>query len=191
MPVSFTGPGNSDPATHFGIFIHELQPTEADLLAAGQYLRGQIRDRTFRGQSVDGTPFFWYSPAYEKKKGQTNVDLYSRGASKHMLDALTVQASTEPLQISIGIFGDAEVAMRAKVHNEGATIRTRLGTGKHKDIGASRRFGTEIRRQKKRGVASFSMPKREFLGATEEDIMNMRRIIVRSIQQRTGSTVAA
>lgn len=184
---SFTGPAGTDPAAHFALFLHDLEPTEGDLLLAGQYLRNQVRDRTFRGESLDGGSFTPYSEEYAKRKGQTNVDLFSRGPSNHMLNALQVRAPMELREIELGIFGDEELATRARIHNEGGEVRTRLGRGGRVDLGASRRSGVEIRKQKKGGKPYSTMPKREWLGARQEDVDEMGRIIVDSITARVQS----
>ena len=102
----FVGPGGMDPRQHFVALAEAVtHPKEGDLLLAGNYLRGEIRDRTFAGLTVDSSPFASYSAAYAKRKReQTNVDLYSRGSgSRHMLDALTVRAGDS--FIELGIYG--------------------------------------------------------------------------------------
>ena len=165
----FVGPGGMDPRRHFVALAEAVtHPKEGDLLLAGNYLRGEIRDRTFAGLTVDSSPFASYSAAYAKRKGQTNVDLYSRGASRHMLDALTVRAGDS--FIELGIYGDEAVATRAQVHNEGGQIPTRLGKGKGKP--------------KKGGQAFATMPARPWLGATDSNLTHMAEIIIQSQKQR-------
>lgn len=178
--ATFLGPGNSNPADHFIRLAERLNPTEGDLLLAGNYLRGEIRDRTFRDESVEGGSFAPYSPGYAAKKGQTNVDLYSRGPSKHMLDGLMVKADAD--SISVGIFGDEEMATRAQVHNEGATIRTRRGKGT--SIRSLMAKTVRDLNAKKTSSGSFTMPRRPWLGARDEDIDRMGQIIVGSIMSR-------
>lgn len=185
--AEFIGPGRTDPVGHTQLLFTEILPNEGDLLLAGQYLRNTIRDRTFRGEALTGGAFQKYSDAYAKKKGQTNVDLYSRGPSKHMLDALTarVEGGTS---VEVGIFGDQEMATRAKVHNEGATIPVRKGDATKKSPRKRRLKGllalfTDIEFDERVG-STFSMPRREWLGARLEDLNEMTRIIGRSIQER-------
>lgn len=170
---------------HFSLIMNEIQPTQSDNLLAGNILRGNIRDRTFADEDLRGGNFIPYSPAYAKWKGQHNVDLYSKGTGKHMLDALTVHATEN--EIEIGIFGDEEMAIRAKVHNEGAVVRTRLGTGKRTAPGHSRKFGVQIFKQKKGGKPYMTIPSRSWLGARASDIDQMRQAILNAIKGRIGS----
>ena len=185
-PTKFVGPGNSDPSQHFAIFITNLMPNEADILAAGEWMRGEVRDRTLRDESFLGGNFIPYTEKYAKQKGQQNVDLRSRYSQPHMLDALATRVT--PVQngsgsIQVGIFGNEELASRAKLHNEGGIFRTRQGTGKHPYIG-KRWGGMGLMRQKRGGQGYAMMPRRDWLGARMEDLDTMRRIILNSIYQR-------
>jgi hypothetical protein len=181
---SFLTPGGQDPAQHFLYFAEGLtNPLEGDLLAAGNYLRGEVRDRTYRGESLRGDRFANYSPAYAKKKNQTNVDLRSRGSGKHMLDALMVRIPPDRRAIELGIFGDSDMATRAKVHNEGARVRTRQGRGK-KLITKGSFAGLGFARQKKGGKPYADIPQREWLGAREVNLQIMARIIVEAARSR-------
>jgi Phage virion morphogenesis family len=182
--ASFLGPNGLNPYQHFAILLQDLEPRQEDLMLAGQYLRGAIRDRCFADQDISGGGFIPYTEAYARKKGQQNVDLYGRGRGRHMLDALTVQTDPSATSIGVGIYGDEATATRAKVHNEGGVVRTRQGTGGRKHIGKSNAFGADIRRQKKGGKKSYEMPQREFLGATEDEQAKMQEIIMDSIKAR-------
>lgn len=71
--------------------------------------------------------------------------------------------------IRVGFY-ESDQALRARVHNEGGTVRTRLGKGKGKP--------------KKDGKSSFAMPKRPFFHATAEDIALMTRAIGERIMSR-------
>lgn len=177
----FETPGGMVPSDHFKIVLYNIQPNEGDLMLAGEFQRGNMRDRSFAGVDINGHPFVPYTPGYAKQKGQTNVDLFGRKASKHMLNALTVQVPSDASSINIGIWDDGELATRAQVHNEGATIRTRSGKGKAKPRKSKmeRLFGIEMEHR-----TSFRMPQREFLGATEQDTNDMGQIIVNSIAAR-------
>ena len=196
---TFKAPNGQTPEKHFQAIMLDAQPTESDALLAGHYLRTRIRQRTFADQDVSGSGFIPYSPKYAKWKGQTNVDLYSKGPAKHMLDGLSVKSGASELSpgsnpmestsqpansVEIGIYGDSQMASRAKLHNEGGQGRTRQGTGRHIAPRLSRKFGVSIRRQKKGGRATYTMPQREFLGANQEDLDNMRKLIVEAIEAR-------
>jgi len=184
MDTSFTGPHGQAPADHFLHIMEASKPTHEDLQLAGQYLRGNIRDRTFADESYLGGNFIFYSPDYAKAKGQQNVDLYSRRSGKHMLDALTVNVPPDLSAIEVGIYGDEDMASRAKLHNEGGEFRTRQGTGKHSYKNAKKKWGTDIRIQKKGGRGTGTMPARPWLGANDEDIAAMQKIIVDEIAKR-------
>jgi hypothetical protein len=75
------------------------------------------------------------------------------------------------------------MATRAKVHNEGARIRTRQGTGR-KVIHKGSFAGLGFREQKKGGKPYALMPQREWLGATEADLQAMGRIIFEASRLR-------
>lgn len=188
---TFTGPGGADPFDHLISIANGLVPTEGDLLNAGHLLRAQIRDRTFRGVDANGAPFTGYSAAYAKRKmarGRSGtVDLFGAEKNAHMLDGMTVKAGSAKLDpgqepaadvnaspapanlIQVGFY-ESDQAVRARVHNEGGTVRTRLGKGKGKP--------------KKGGVSSFSMPRRHFFDANREDIALMTRAIGERIMSR-------
>lgn len=169
--ASFTGPGGQRPEDAVIRLIEDLQPTEEDLASVGQYLRQKIRKRTLADQSVDGGSFTGYSESYQKQKRQSQVDLYSRKSQRHMLDALDVQVSNN--LIEVGIFNDEEIASRAKLHNEGGSVRTRQKKG------AKRSW---FRRSAAR--SSFTMPARRWLGATAEDISEMTSLLITRIKDR-------
>ena len=59
--VTFTGPGGSNPVDHILHIAGALQPTAGDGLAAGQFLRSRILERTAQGQDVDHVSFTPYA----------------------------------------------------------------------------------------------------------------------------------
>jgi hypothetical protein len=94
--------------------------TDDDLLAAAEFIRSRILDRTSRGVDASGQPFAEYSPLYAKRKakagGRTDqVDLYGIEHHPHMLNALLTR--TNPGGFEIGFYG--EEAERAEWNNEG------------------------------------------------------------------------
>lgn len=167
-----------------GLIIAEVQPTVEDLMAAGNLLRGKIRERCFNDEDLRGGQFIPYSASYAKRKGQQNVDLFSRGPSNHMLNALEARVPPEANLIEVGIYGDEELATRAQIHDQGGTGRTRQGTGKTVAKRKSRQFGADIRKQKKGGKPTFDMPQRQFMGATQQDLDEMQRLVVDLIKIR-------
>lgn len=192
----FTGPGGQTPSIHILKLAEAAQVTVGDALYAGQALRTRIRTRTAQGIAFDGSPFPAYSKEYRKRKvlmlGHADaVDLFGPDNHPHMLNAISVvsggtilatgqSASTSPLelpepsaQVSLVIFGEAE-AMRARVHNEGATVTTRLGKGKGK--------------AKKGGKATFNMPRRRFFDASADDQEFMVFAIGKRRQERMAMT---
>jgi hypothetical protein len=179
---TFTGPRGMAPSDHFLHLIEQTRPTHEDLMLAGNWLRGEIRERTFRDESYAGGNFIFYSEKYAKQKGQTNVDLYSRKNNKHMLDALNVNVNADNSAIEIGIFGDSEMATRAQLNNEGGTFRTRQGTGKKKL--SAKKWGHDIRKQKAGGQAYGTVPARPWLGANDADIAKMKEILIDQIRLR-------
>jgi hypothetical protein len=193
MPTAnvFTGPNGSDPVGYIVKIEKAIQPTAGDCLYAGQIFRTLVRQRTARGVDADGSPFAPYSPAYAKRKakrlGHANtVDLFGGDHHPHMLNAMQVrvggarlddneQASSdagsnaEHIDLFYVGFWDRESATRARLHNEGGTVRTRQGTGKKGDV----KFGHGIRLQKRGGRPTFEMPVRRFFAANPHDLEQM------------------
>jgi hypothetical protein len=167
MTVTFTATAGADPVTHAHALVTAALPTEGDLLYALQRQRTRILKRTAAGVDADGASFAAYSPGYAKKKsayGRSGVDLRGRNAP-NMLQAIVAtsgsltddgDSNTQALNGSLGFY-DERAALLAEVHNEGATIRSRQGTGKGKG------------KAKKNGAATFAMPRRHFFDATDED----------------------
>jgi hypothetical protein len=191
---SFTGPGGIDAAEHILRIARDVLPTEGDCLAAGAVLRSRIRERTFAGRDSDGNQFAPYSKRYAKYKAShgrsTEPNLYSVKQNAHMLDAILIVAggsqfiegsslppsgafsnNTPAREIRLELAGDQ--GLRARVHNEGGTVRTRLGKG---------------RKPKKNGVASFTMPRRHFFDANGEDVDLMGFTIRERIDSRVRSS---
>lgn len=187
MTATFTGSNGADPVAEFRLDVQSVRPLRSDLLLAGQLMIAAIRDRTFAGIDVEGGSFAPYSPAYAKRKsgalGHGRVDLFGADHHTHMLNALqTIVNSIEPFKesFSVGIYSNDELETRARVHNEGATIRTRLGTGKH---GKTRlRFHPETFGYK--GKASLNMPRRHWLGANAADVAMIENAVGARIDQR-------
>ena len=165
-PTFLTRDGG-DPVADFQSFVDRVyHPSEESLMTAGLIVRQQIREQALAGVSFTGTPFAPYSPDYERRKGQQNVDLYSKEMRPHMLDALDVRVSTNPPEIEIGIFGDDELALRARVNNEGGTVRTSAGkiAGRYTSLKA-RRAAVALGRS-----LYARIPARPWLGATQESL---------------------
>ena len=172
----------------------------SDAVLAGQLLRSRIAERTARGVDARGASFVPYSEAYAKEKAvrlgsADTVDLFGYVHHPHMMNAMVVRVNgsemgasplslfgmpvfqgfggsvnrTPAQMLEVGFYG--EEATRARVHNEGAEVRTRLGSGKSK-------------KQKKDGKSSFNMPMRHFFDANEEDIRLMELAIGNNINAR-------
>ena len=186
--ITFTGPGGVDPMSHILHLEQLARPTTADCLLAGQYLRTRIRERTASGVDADGVSFPAYSEAYAAEKGKhlghaDIVDLFGWSQHPHMLNSIVVSidgqafedgsviADDRPVNLfQVGIY-DEEAAMRAQVHNEGATVGTRRGAKK----------------SKKPNRGSFAMPRRHFFDANHDDLVNMERIIGENIDARLNA----
>ena len=56
----FTGPGGADPVAAAHELELALQPTQGDILLAGQIFRSRVVQRTAHGLDVDGAPFAPY-----------------------------------------------------------------------------------------------------------------------------------
>ncbi|HEX4138361.1 MAG TPA: phage virion morphogenesis protein [Bryobacteraceae bacterium] len=173
MDATFTGDGGGDPIAQFHLVIREAAPTRADLLFGGSLLIAGIRDRTVAGVDVDGSPFAPYSEDYAKRKsgalGHGRVDLFGADHHTHMLNALQTVVDGDD-SFGVGIYANDELEERARVHNEGLTIRTRLGSGRHKP--------------KKEGKASFDMPQRRWLDANMSEVQSVNQAIGERIDDR-------
>lgn len=151
-------------------------PPEESLAAAGEVLREEIRQRALSGLSFTGEPFAPYSDEYARRKGQTNVDLYSKKMPPHMLDAIQVKVGQD--EIEIGIFGDEVLAERARVNNEGASIRTAAGrkAGRYTSLKA-RRAAVAL------GRSLFAkIPARPWLGLTQQALDKVGKAIVKDMR---------
>lgn len=186
--ATFTGPGGLDPLAAIAQLRSRIQITAGDGIAAGQALRTDIRDDTARGIDAEGNAFTAYSQNYAKQKEKrgrnTSVDLFGAKQNSHMLNGILVKAggqqssgvdgtpsnyATEPItEIRLGIY-DEDEALRARVHNEGGSVRTRLGTGK---------------KTKKGGASSFTMPRRHFFDANPARVARMERVIGQRTEER-------
>ncbi len=93
----------------------------------------------------------------------------------HMLNALQVVADSDE-SFGVGIYANEELEERARVHNEGLTVPTRLGKG-----GGKQRQG---------GRASFAMPQRRWLDASAEDVDAIGRAIEERIAERLRASGA-
>ena len=185
IDATFTDARGRDAAESFSLFVKDVQPRAEDLAKAGQWLVDRRRAETLSGRDVDGGTFAAYSPAYALRKGSSLVNLYSPNSkhSQHMLDALTYQTDTSSGQpaLDVGIFGDADTAMRARVLNEGGTFRTRLGYGQEG-------FVNHPGRRKPKGKMYGVIPARHWLGVSDSDLQQMETIIVESATQRSLTT---
>lgn len=168
--------GGGDPVAHFealvGRFTH---PSEEALATAGEIIVQDIRQRTLEGRSIDGGSFASYSPAYAKRKGQENVDLYSHYQQPHMLDLL--QAKVVNNEIEVGIFNNERVAERARVNNEGGIVRTMAGRVKGKFT--SLRARREAIKLGSRPTAI--IPARPWLGPSPEALNKAASVIISDI----------
>jgi hypothetical protein len=150
----FLAANGQDPATSIEGIIRSIQPTIGDALYGGQIIRSEILQSTAQGVDANGTPFVGYSPGYAKQKlkklGKNSpVDLFGPDQHVHMLNTILVKVGGFEVTIGdspqdigtpsdlfeVGFYGQESI--RAKVHNEGASIRTRAGSGKSKGSGKS------------------------------------------------------
>ncbi len=151
--------------------------------------------RTFERLSDD------YAKRKVRNLGHADADLFGYQAHPHMLNAIVVESgratamsgseisSMFGIELDLGadaangdntpaaivslVIPDGPEAARAWVHNNGATIKSRLGTGKGKP--------------KKNGRAVFRMPLRRFFDASPDDI----EFMAFTIAQRRDARLAA
>jgi hypothetical protein len=188
---TFATPGGLNPVEHILRIAEGVIPTEGDCLAAGAILHANIKTRTSSGRDSDGNEFAPYSKGYAKFKNSHGVspvvNLFGVKNHPHMMNGILILSGGSSAQsenaadvaanpfsnlshgneIRLEIYG--EQSIRAKVHNEGGTLRTRYGTGKTK---------------KPKGSASFGMPERHFFDANRADIDQMGYAIRERIQSR-------
>lgn len=181
--ATFSAPGGQDPAQHFRKVMLAVETTVGDAIEAGSILVARIRERTAQGIDANGMAFPEYSAGYAKQKiarigSASPVDLFGFQNHPHMLNTILIKAGGAEFppgavgegveavypgrqieHFEAGFYGDE--AVRARVHNEGGSVRTRLGTGK------------SGRKPKPGGKASFEMPVRHFWDANAEDIRLM------------------
>lgn len=181
MDDAFTTRNGGDPYQSFLLFIRDILPTAADIQKAGNWLVAKRRSETLGGRDVEGSGFAPYSAAYARRAGSA-VSLYSRNPrGEHMLDALKSQVVGEgqTTSLEVGIFGNAQLATRARIQNEGGTIRTQLGYG---NGGFKTPLG--IGRRQTKGKTFAKIPARHWLGATDQDLKHMQDIIIESAEAR-------
>lgn len=161
MANGFTDDHGQDAVVSITRLIARQQIIEADLSAAGAWLREEIRNETLGGRDAFGNEFAPYSIAYGKARERGGlssdpVDLYGFSVA-HMLDAMEVHVDSGRLEI--GFYGGPQ-EMRARIHNEGAMLHART-TGK----------------KKRKGKTIGRIPRRRFFEATPERIAMMEKII--------------
>jgi len=167
--VTFTGPNGSDPVAAIRQLKTAVLPAESDVRAALDGQRERIIRRTSDGTDAQGARFAPYSEKYARRKGAHAVDLGGRGGRiLDNIEPVTARLDSEH-EIALSITDETD-AMIARVHNEGATIRTRLGQGG--------------RKPKKNGNATFQMPARRFFDANPEDLRDMEDDIGSRIEAR-------
>lgn len=188
----FVGPGGADPAKHILDLAVALRPTVGDALYGGQIIRSRILQRTAQGVDADGSPFAAYSDSYRKRKigllGHADtVDLFGPASHTHMLNTMLVKAGGQELGqgatasenatpadlFEVGFYSTESV--RAKAHNEGATIRSRSGSA------------TKAKSSKSTKKTSFTMPRRHFLDANADDLTLVSKGIGERILERMRS----
>jgi hypothetical protein len=188
MNATMTVGGGADPVHQIMLAAEAALPTQADLLFGGQLQIANISKRTFAGMDVDGAPFVRYSAAYAdrkaKKLGTGVVNLFGADHHTHMLNALQVLVDGET-EFGVGIYANEELAVRARVHNEGATISTRLSYGAFE--AAEYGYGPRNPRRYKRAKATFEIPRRYWLGASSDDVAGIADAIGERIEQRLKS----
>ncbi len=172
--ISFKGPGGADPQQHLLTVFATGQPTQVDVLYAGQRQRSRIVQRTLSGRDYNDVPFAPYSEAYARRKSKaghsSTVNLFGMENHPHMLNRIMVVAPTpDLLQLSF----QGEEAVRARMHNEGGELRRvlKLKSGKGK--------------RKKSSVVGH-MPKRTFFRASDSDLAAMSKDVAESTNRRLG-----
>lgn len=179
MEASFLDERGRDAFQSFSLFVQNLQIQESDLEPAGEWLVEKRISQTLQGRDFEGLDFAPYSPQYGTRKKDSRVTLRGKGKGPHMLDALTYQIP-EPGRLDVGIFDNPELAERARIQNEGAEIRTRIG-------GGLEGFKLHPGRKKPKGKkSSLIIPARRWLGATSKDLEHMQEMIAKSALERAG-----
>lgn len=187
---NFTAPGGGDPLTYTLQLARVGRPTAGDVVYAAGRQKTRILQRSQRGVDVNGSPFVAYSPKYAKfreKKGRnaTPVDLTFTGLMNKSMTVTvgglqSISGGDAPVNdFALGFYGDE--AVRARAHNEGATIRTRKGSGRGiKNTESSQR-------RSENSKETFTMPKRHFFDANEQDLQQMQADIGAHIQARLAN----
>lgn len=183
--VNFIASTGQRPLTHFAALVAKLNPTDDDMKTASRYLVEKTRSQALSGFDANGTPFAPYSPAYQKAKKQSQVDLYSRYAHAHMLDSLKAEVTANPPGISVGIFDNEELALRARVNDGGLSLsgrQARTFIKKLKHVSHQKKSG--LKRQLKGRGSIQVIPARHFLAVTPQDVHIMGELVVDSIAGR-------
>jgi hypothetical protein len=177
---SFLTRSGGDPVAAFEALINRFtHPSHDALQKAGLLITQAIRAKALSGVSYTGAAFAPYSASYAKEKGQTNVDLFSHYSRPHMLDVLESRITNNPPMIEVGIFGNAEIAWRAQVNNEGGTFRTRAGKSKSRYQSKKSR-ATAISAGKR---ATGTVPARPWLGIDDRTLDAAQAVIVNSLTE--------
>jgi hypothetical protein len=178
---SFTGPGGVDAATHILKLGSAARPIVSEVLYAGQRQKTRIVQRTAAGKDSDGVTFAPYSPDYAKRKAKaghsTTVNLFGIKNHPHMMNRIVVLAAGSPghpadmLQLAF----QGEESLRARVHNEGATIRRRV------------KIRTASKKKSFAKTATFRIPRRHFWDASAQERVEMVNDIghAMSVRMRT------
>ena len=189
-----------DPVSYILKLEAAARPTVGDALAMGALQRKLIMARTAAHVDAEGAPFAPYSPSYLKRKvkhgGSAQVDLYGFKSQPRMMRSMKVRtasaeldagmeanadpwANSQPLMFGfeVGMMGDDRISQRARVHNDGGIVKTRLGQ-RSSDRGTS--FKGRKHKSRKGAVASYNMPRRHFLDSTELD----RQLMIAVFEQR-------
>jgi hypothetical protein len=147
--------------------FNNVYPSRQTLREVGEMMVQSIRERTASGIDSDDIPFEPYAEKYASQKGSSNVDLRSIKEQEHMMDNL--QFRVYPRQetqssIAVGFFDDEDIITRARINNDGAEIRVR-----------------RVRKMGRKRKATFTIPRRHFLGVDKETMDVAGQMIVSSM----------
>lgn len=170
----------------------EIDPKPSDMEGAANYLSSKTAAQAMSGFDVYNSPFAPYSPGYAKRKRSSAVDLYGMGRhANHMLDLVTTQLSSNPPAILLGIFDDADAALRARVNNEGLSLQGRQARSYIKKLVPGKSWSRQrINAARKAATTGITViPVRRFLGVTPQDVRIMSEMIRDSIVERLSGIV--
>jgi hypothetical protein len=144
--ITFKAPDGKDPAEFAQRIFADVKVKGTRLQAIADHLVQEIAIRTADSESYNGSPFQPYSEKYATRKGYSEPDLRSMNNVVHMMDFLSATITDDPPVITIGIIGNDQKSVVARVQDQGT--HTTVSNRTKKD-------GSPIYRLKKLGGINY------------------------------------